>query len=38
VQELAKTEAEVLALVTSEEAKEGNTVASEPPDIPRILM
>jgi len=34
VQELAATEAEVLALVTSEEAKEGNIAASEAPDSP----
>ena len=32
VQELAATEAEGLALVTSEEAQEGNTVASEAPE------
>ena len=34
VQELAATEAEVLALVTFEEAKEGNTAASEALDSP----
>ena len=34
VQELATTEAEGPALVTSEEAKERNTVASEAPDSP----
>jgi len=34
VQELAATEAEGLALVTSEEAQEGNTAASEAPDSP----
>jgi len=34
MQELAATESEVLALVTSKEAKEGNTVASEAPDSP----
>jgi len=32
VQELAATEAEGLAMVTSEEAEEGNTTASEAPD------
>jgi len=34
VQELAATEAEGLALVTSEEAQEGNTATSEAPDSP----
>jgi len=34
VQELAATEAEGLALVTSEQAQEGNTAASEAPDSP----
>jgi len=34
VQELAATEVEGLALVTSEEAQEGNTDASEAPDSP----
>ena len=34
VQELAANEAEVLALVASEEAKEGNTATSEAPDSP----
>ena len=36
VQELAATEAEILALVTSEEAKEGKTAASETPDSPEV--
>ena len=34
VQELATTEAEGLALVTSKKAQEGNTAASEAPDSP----
>jgi len=36
IQELAATEAEGLAMVTTEEADEGNTAASEAPDSPEV--